>query len=1107
MSTYKVNHSPHLQLGDAPLDGFKGSETDQVELMWQTVPGGGSGTDSFVVEYRLANSSGPWSKASGSREVNPIGSGGRVNHSVEMDGLAYNTEYEYRVQHFRGNTVVETFQDTFQTRLKAGDNTSFSFAAYGDSAYRGNIGGFRSVQNRINQSGVDFSLLLGDNIYDSGSQTEADLRFDRTINPEAAEWTASHIDYVAFGNHDVRTDGGDPTEDNYSVPIPQVGIDSLVAPPSSETPEHNYSFDYGNVHFVTFDTNALDDARRLDGILDWVEADLAASDAQWKVVFGHHPVSGGPEKPEKPSDNYYKQVVSRFNAAGVDLFLAGHTHTVSWTYPLLGEQNGKATFVKDMDKDYEKGAGLVQGIFGTGGKSLRSGNFDRFPFIAQGYTSTTKRRSEDGFAKIDVTENQLKVSYVAADDGEIIDSFTITDNNAPDSTAPTVTLRSPIDNGPNDLNPGNNAVTLNKRQSQFQFQLKDIGDGIDDQSVTKQTVTVTRNGRTLTESTDYAFSYNAGTDMVTINALGGDFSDGMYQVTLSNGAQKITDKVGNPMSASSFKVEIDSTIAPPQTISFQQGVNGYTGTVDTLIQGASPNTQHGSDLSLNVDGSDRGSEVQALMKFADLFGNGNGQIDPNAQIKSAKLELQVTNPGNSFELHRMLTNWSNNSTWNSLGGGVQTNDVEALIAADAKTGTVGTGPLSIDVTSSLRAWQINPQSNFGWAFTSSGGHDGVDFNSAEGTIAPRLVVEYVNAPVDPPTGNTVEVSFQQGVNNFNGAVDTYINSGSAKKHGSAKTLRVDGETKSGHIDQTLLRFDDIFGQGTGQIDPNAQIESASLQLNAINGGDSVELHRMLTNWSGADTWSSLGNGIQADGVEATASAEAISGAVGAGLQSFDVTASLKAWLANPSSNYGWAILPTGTDGVNFNSSEGAIAPRLVVKYSTSSTPPTPTPVGKTIIGNANSEQLQGGAGNDLIQAGHGDDTVAGLAGDDTLYGGVGIDTIAGGAGNDRISGGQKGDQLSGGAGADIFAYRYIGHGGDTISDFDVRSDKFDVSDIFTSSKYGSANIFNDYIQVVGSTEGAKVQLDLQGDAGDQFKTLATLQGVDANSLNANHFIV
>ena len=369
-----------------------------------------------------------------------------------------------------------------------------------------------------------------------------------------------------------------------------------------------------------------------------------------------------------------------------------------------------------------------------------------------------------------------------------------------------------------------------------------------------------------------------------------------------------------------------------------------------------------------------------------------------------------------------------------------------------------------------------------------------------------------NSPIDPPIGNTVETSFQQWVNNYNGAVDTYINSGSAKKHGSAQTLRVDGQTKTGHIDQTLLRFDDIFGQGAGQIAPNAQIQSATLQLNAINGGDRLQLHRMLTNWSGADTWGSLGNGIQADGQEAATNAEVITGVVGVGLLSFDVTASLKAWLANPSSNYGWALLPTGTDGVNFNSSEAAVAPKLIVKYSSSSTlptpsPPTPTPVGQTLMGTNGNDQLQGGASDDLIRGHHGNDSITGLVGNDTIYGGEGIDTIVGGAGNDLISGGQSGDILSGGAGSDTFAYRYIGHGGDTITDFDVNNDKFDVSDIFASSKYGSANVFNDYIQVVGSSEGAKVKLDLLGDSGDQFQTLATLQGVDVNSLNASHFIV
>ena len=736
MPTYNVKHSPHLQLGDAPLDGFKGSETDQIELLWQTVPGGGSGNDSFVVEYRRANSSGPWKAASGSEQRINIGTGGRVNHSVEIDGLDHNTEYEYRVQHLRGNSVIETFQNTFETRLAAGDKTAFSFAAYGDSAYRGNISGFRQVQGQINQKDLDFSLLLGDNIYDSGSQTEADLRFDASINPEAAEWSASHIDYVAFGNHDVRTGGGDPTEDNYSVPIPTVGIDSSVAPPSSETPEHNYSFDYGDVHFVTFDTNALYNSRRLDGILDWVEADVKASDAKWTVVFGHHPVSGGPEKPERPGDNYYNQVVSRFNNVGVDLFLTGHSHTVSWTYPLLGVQNGRATYVEDTDKNYDKGAGLVQGIFGTGGKSLRGGNFNSFPFIAEGFTSQTKRKSENGFAQVDVTENQLKVSYIAADNGEVIDSFTITDNNGPDLTAPALLLASPLDDGPLDKNPVHNAVSLTTKPKELQFKLSDLGDGIDDSTVTSQTVKVTRGGTQLNAS-DYSFSYNAISDLITLTSTNGGFTDGNYQITVNGGSAKIADLAGNQMAETNVSVEIDTTISQ---LSFQQG-NGYTGTVDTYIQQGSANTSHSRSTSLNVDASDRGGPVQSLLRFDNLFGDGPGQIASNAKILSASLELQVFDHGDDLTFHRMLQDWSDTATWNSLGNGVQANGIEAVSTPDVVTSDVNEGTLSVDVTQSLQAWLADPSSNHGWAILPTS-YNGVDFYSSEGAIAPRLVVDF-----------------------------------------------------------------------------------------------------------------------------------------------------------------------------------------------------------------------------------------------------------------------------------------------------------------------------------------------------------------------------
>jgi hypothetical protein len=52
----------------------------------------------------------------------------------------------------------------------------------------------------------------------------------------------------------------------------------------------------------------------------------------------------------------------------------------------------------------------------------------------------------------------------------------------------------------------------------------------------------------------------------------------------------------------------------------------------------------------------------------------------------------------------------------------------------------------------------------------------------------------------------------------------------------------------------------------------------------------------------------------------------------AGRLSIDVTRSVQAWASNPSTNFGWAILPTGDNGVDFYSAEGAVPPRLVVAY-------------------------------------------------------------------------------------------------------------------------------------------------------------------------------
>ena len=422
---FEVNHPPYLQLGDAPLVGYGDSATDQVELLWQTIDVGDGTDDEFVVQYRQLGDT-IWQTVE--RMPSQItGVAGRVMHSAELNGLAYDTGYEYRVRHLRGGNILTTYQAPFDTRLAAGDAQPFTFVAYGDSADGNALSPFRTVQDRINQVDPDFALLLGDNVYEEGSHGESDARFDPDLNPEAVTWNSSHIDYVAYGNHDIQTANGQPSAENFAVPIPLADATAPAAPHNSEIAERNYAFDYGNVHFATFDTNSLNDTTRLDQQLDYLEADLAASAAQWKIVFGHHPVAGVPDKSEHPGENYYQQVVPRLRAAGVDLFLVGHSHTYSWTYPLLGESGGTATYVDDGDKNYAKGDGLVQLVAGTGGRFLRPGDYTQFPFVASGYTTASSTPVEHGFAHVAVTPSQLTVSYIAADNGAVIDQFSIVD--------------------------------------------------------------------------------------------------------------------------------------------------------------------------------------------------------------------------------------------------------------------------------------------------------------------------------------------------------------------------------------------------------------------------------------------------------------------------------------------------------------------------------------------------------------------------------------------------------------------------------------------------------------------------------------------------------
>lgn len=143
--------------------------------------------------------------------------------------------------------------------------------------------------------------------------------------------------------------------------------------------------------------------------------------------------------------------------------------------------------------------------------------------------------------------------------------------------------------------------------------------------------------------------------------------------------------------------------------------------------------------------------------------------------------------------------------------------------------------------------------------------------------------------------------------------------------------------------QVLLRFDDFVGPNYWQVPSNAVVVSAELLINVNNTGDGGRFFRMLLPWDGTnDTWSSWGEGVQADDVEANSiytaqlGTEDGSGATGVGMLSVGVTADVQAWVSG-TNNYGWVIKgwPLMTDGTGYTPSEFSVIterPRLRVKW-------------------------------------------------------------------------------------------------------------------------------------------------------------------------------
>ncbi|HLL06167.1 MAG TPA: metallophosphoesterase family protein [Myxococcaceae bacterium] len=353
------------------------------------------GPDTAMVAFRLGADCTPevqYSAQGSATQVARSRDKGRV-HAVVLTGLTPGTEYSYVVDACGNRTTPRKFRTA-----PVPGTRRVHFAAVGDFGTGGNDQ--QEVAASMLGRRPELFIAVGDNAYASG--TEAELQNNLFI--PMADLLAEVPLYSVAGNHEYVT--------NQSQPY----LDNLYLPTSPSGGERYYSFDWGHVHFVGLDSNcaiglASKERCTLAAQKAWLEKDLAASQADWKVVFFHHP-------PFSSGDHGSQLVMRRefgplFEQYGVDLVLTGHDHNYERTHPLLG--NAVAPSGK---------RGVTYLVVGGGGAALREFS------TSMPEWSAVRNNKDFGFLDVTVNEGTLTAQLVTPT-GKVADAFTLTKQLGP----------------------------------------------------------------------------------------------------------------------------------------------------------------------------------------------------------------------------------------------------------------------------------------------------------------------------------------------------------------------------------------------------------------------------------------------------------------------------------------------------------------------------------------------------------------------------------------------------------------------------------------------------------------------------------------------------
>ncbi len=351
--------------------------TDRATIVWVTrEPGRG------LLEY--GREDGSWSTAAAWTRTLTSSSGAvRYQHQADLGGLTPGQSYRYRVL-----LDGEVLKDGLLFRT-AGSGP-FTFLVFGDSG-TGSPAQTALARRMALEEDLALALHVGDISQDDGSLDRMEAHYFSLY--------ASLMSRIPFfptlGNHDYGTDLG----------APYLAVHVL---PAAETPAPDagryYSFDWGDVHFVSLDSNLLIHSGMSGRMLDWLERDLRRTRRFWKIAFFHHPPY--PTSHHREDDlcaEVRTRVLPLLERYGVQLVFSGHEHNYQRSKPLRDH------------RPVEPGAGLVSIITGGGGADLHP--VGEAPQLAFG-------ESVHHYLRVRVEGWRIEITAVAAD-GRIIERVTL----------------------------------------------------------------------------------------------------------------------------------------------------------------------------------------------------------------------------------------------------------------------------------------------------------------------------------------------------------------------------------------------------------------------------------------------------------------------------------------------------------------------------------------------------------------------------------------------------------------------------------------------------------------------------------------------------------